>query len=293
MPKSFKSVGVIGKYGGPIVASSINTVFDHLRANNIKVLLDNNTAENLSVQDIETADRKEIGEQCDLVIVIGGDGTILNAARSLSEYDVPLLGINEGRLGFLADVTPDSMLSILDEILSGNYTEDERLLLHSDIYRNDKSIAQGNALNDVVIHKWEVARMVEFETYINDSYVYTQRSDGMIISTPTGSTAYALSGGGPIIHPKLDAIVLVPICPHTLSNRPIAVSADSIIDIVISERMESQGQVTCDGQIHQRVEPGDRVRICAKEKKIRLLHPSNYNYYKILREKLHWAGHIK
>jgi NAD+ kinase len=293
MTSKFKSVGLIGKFGDPSVSDALLRVNQILQNQDIEVLLDQNTAEQITDLDLKTATRREIGENCDLAIVVGGDGTLLDAARSLSDHGVPIVGVNLGRLGFLADVSPKEVETKLEEILGGEYTEEERFLLHASVEREGKVIAEGDALNDIVIHKWEVARMIEFDTRINNQYVHTHRSDGLIVSTPTGSTAYALSGGGPILHPGLDVVTIVPICPHTLSNRPIVVASNSIIEITVTEGGRNDGQLTCDGQLHHRLEMGDKVRVEAKARKLRLLHPSGYDYYQILRAKLHWAEHPK
>ncbi len=285
----FKSIGLIGKYGDPGVADTLKTLGSYLQARGLRVLLDESTATEVPGHGLETTNRTGIGAQCDLAIVVGGDGTLLNAARSLADSGVPLLGVNLGRLGFLVDVSPTDMIARLDEILAGHYIEDERFLLHSKVYQGDKVLGEGDALNDVVIHKWDVARMIEFETYIDGRRLNTHRADGLIVATPTGSTAYALSGGGPIVHPALSAVVVVPICPHTLSDRPIMIGADSRIDVVIGERNRLQAQVTCDGQHGVKLEPGDRVSISKKERKVRLIHPAAYDYFAILRAKLHWG----
>lgn len=291
MPNTFSSIGLIGKYGDPGVSDTIFALRDYLTDHGLKVVLDEHTAQNIRSHNMETATRTQIGQLCDLAIVVGGDGTLLNAARSLSDYDIALVGVNLGRLGFLVDVSPGEMTARLDEILAGDYTVEERLLLHCRVERDGQVLMEGDALNDVVIHKWEVARMIEFETFINGKFVHTHRSDGLIVSTPTGSTAYALSGGGPVLHPALDAVVLVPICPHTLTNRPIVVDANSRIEVIVSNREPTEGQLTCDGQIHHRVNTGDRIHIEAKPRRLRLLHPPGYDYYEILRAKLHWSSH--
>jgi NAD+ kinase len=291
MTEHFSSIGLIGKYGDPGISDTIYALRDYLLAHGVQIVLDTQTASIISNHNMKTATREQIGGECDLAIVVGGDGTLLDAARSLCHFDIPLVGVNMGRLGFLVDVSPNEMSERLDEILSGNYTEEERLLLHSQVVRDGKVLMEGDALNDVVIHKWEVARMIEFETYINGKLVHTHRSDGLIISTPTGSTAYALSGGGPVIHPALNVLVLVPICPHTLTNRPIVVDADSHIEVIVSNREPTDGQLTCDGQLHYRVKTGDRILINSQDKKLRLLHPPGYDYYEILRAKLHWSSH--
>ena len=192
----FQTIGLIGKYGDPGVADTLKTLSNHLKARRRQVLLDAHSAELLPDHGLETAERSAIGARCDLAIIVGGDGTLLNAARSLADHDVPLLGINLGRLGFLADVSRETMMQSLDAILSGDYRSEDRLMLQARIERDGQRVGTADALNDVVIHKWEVARMIELETFIDGHYVNTHRSDGLIVATPTGSTAYALSGGG-------------------------------------------------------------------------------------------------
>ncbi|MDA1108173.1 MAG: NAD(+) kinase [Proteobacteria bacterium] len=289
MARAFRCIGLIGKFGDPNVGATIHTLSAHVRQRGLKVLLDEATAELVPGHGLDIAERSELGKQCDLVIVIGGDGTLLNAARSLANYEVPLLGVNQGRLGFLADISPDHMLERLDEILAGQYTEEERLLLHTVIYRNGQPVSGSDAFNDVVLHKWNAARMIEFDTRINGQFVNTYRSDGLIVATPTGSTAYALSSDGPILYPTLDVIVLVPICPHTMSNRPIVVNGDSQIEITVRDIAQSAAQLTCDGQINLGVLEGDLIKIYKKHKCARLIHPANHDYYEMLRAKLHWG----
>ncbi len=236
--------------------------------------------------DLPTADIKEIGENCELVVTIGGDGTLLQAARSMVDYDVPLLGINLGRLGFLADITPDDMLKALDLILAGEFQVDYRFLLQAEIDGHYET-----ALNDIVVHKWNTARMIEFETHINGKFVDALRSDGLIVSTPTGSTAYALSGGGPLLDTALNAILLVPICPHTLSNRPIVIQGDSEIELrVISDSDRKHVRVTCDGQTCKSVD-GSSVWIRKHRRPVRLIHPQGYDHFDLLRVKLGWGEH--
>ncbi len=235
--------------------------------------------------------RHDMGEQCDLVIVLGGDGTLLSAARSLAKFDVPVVGVNLGTLGFLTDIPAPQVTERLSEILDGKYIADERMFLHVSIMRDGEEINESIAFNDVVVHKWEEARMLEFETVIDGLYVNRQRSDGLIISTPTGSTAYALSGGGPIVQPSLNAFVLVPICPHTLSQRPLVIDGNSKVELTISTSGHARAQVTCDGQINLGVMAGDKISISRLDASITLIHPEDYNYYEILRAKLHWGGH--
>ena len=292
MAISFNTIGIIGKFRDASVGETISAVHELLIGRGCKVLLDEVSAMLLTELNIPTADRDEIGEQCDLVIVVGGDGTFLNAARSMNEYHVPLLGINLGRLGFLTDIHSEKIKGRLNAILDGEYVEEERFLLHGFFeYENGGGdITSSDAFNDIIVHKGHVARMIELDLYINGRYVNTQRADGLIVSTPTGSTAYALSSGGPILHPSLDAIVLVPICPHTMSQRPIVIDSDSDIEIRISDKNHGDALVTCDGQLNVNLGIGDSVRITKNKTPVHMIHPADYNYYEILRAKLHW-GH--
>jgi NAD+ kinase len=292
MPTAFHCIGIIGKQGDPQVQASLRALADFLRRRHRRIVLDEATAQAWPEERFEHCQRGQLGSDCDLVIVMGGDGTLLNAARSLADFGVPLLGVNLGRLGFLTDVSPSEMLDALEEILEGHYLREERFLLHARIRHHDELRAESYAFNDVVLHKWDAARMIEFETYVDDQFVYSQRSDGLIVSTPTGSTAYALSGGGPILHPKLDALVLVPICPHTLSARPIVVTGDSRVEIVVSDANDGDTRVTCDGQVNFRLQAGDRLQIARKEQTITLIQPTDHNYYGILRAKLHWGRKV-
>lgn len=291
MTSQFKTIGLIGKSADPGISNAIQAISQMLSARDINVLLDSRTAQKTAINNLPTEDRETMGQRCDLVIVVGGDGTMLSAARALCDDGVPLVGVNLGRLGFLADISPEQAKEKISDILDGQYEMEERFMLKTSIMRSGKEIASGSALNDVVVHKWHVAHMIETDTYINDHFVHKHRSDGMITATPTGSTAYALSGGGPIIQPGLEALVIVPICPHTLSNRPIAIQADSKVKIVLSETSRNKGQVTCDGQFVNELEVGDEVLIEVKSTRLQLLHPKDYNYYGILRAKLHWAEH--
>lgn len=285
---NFSTIGILVKPHSEAVKDTLKKLLAYLDKKNCTVLLDK-SADGLIKSDIKIVSRDEIGEQCDLAITIGGDGTILNAARSLADKNVPLLGINIGRLGFLADVLPDDINITLDNILSGDYLEEERFLLEAEVCRNNEVIFQAEAFNDVIVHVRDVARMIEFETYINQHFVNHQRADGLIVATPTGSTAYALSSGGPVLQADLDAITLVPICPHTLSNRPIVVRSSSEVEIVIGETKQATAQVACDGQTAFDVKSGDRIKIKRKKNTITLLHPKEHNNFEILRAKLHWS----
>lgn len=285
----FKTIGLIGKFGDPSVGETLGLIADYLLERDFRVLFDEESAELIPPNGLEVASRAEMGRLCDLAIVVGGDGTLLNVARSLVDSNVPLLGVNLGRLGFLADVSPDELPHRLEEVLNGQYREETRNLLHAQIIRDGEIIAQSDAVNDVVVHKRDVARMIELETFLNEQFLNDYRADGLIIATPTGSTAYALSGGGPIIHPALSAVVVVPICPHTLTHRPIVVEASSTIEIRLRAHNTTQAQVTCDGQVSLPLEAGDSVIIRQKKCPLRLIHPRGHDYFELLRAKLRWG----
>ena len=289
MSTRFRTIGLIGKYGAAGAGGTLRRLTDYLQTRGLEIVLDRSAAEHLPDLEFPSLERTELAARCDLVVVVGGDGTILNAGRSLAGAGVPLLGVNLGRLGFLADVSPDPMTDQLDQILAGNYAQEERALLHAVVHRNDDVLDSSDALNDVVVHKWDIARMIELEVRIDGHLLNTQRSDGLIVATPTGSTAYALSGGGPILHPTLDAIELVPICPHSLNNRPIVINEASVVDVIVHDGNYTHAQVTCDGQVNFALLPGDRVRISKKPQKLKLIHPPGYDYFEILRRKFGWG----
>ena len=284
-----KTVGIIAKNQEQPVVETVQTLFGFLQEKRYKALFDESARSIATSVGAEVVKRASLGQRCDLAVVVGGDGTFLSAARSLADYDIPILGINLGRLGFLVDVSPATMLECLSKIFGGDYQEEVRFLLDAEIIRNNKVINKADAFNDVVVHISGVARMIDFETYIDGKFVNRERADGLVVSTPTGSTAYALSSGGPLLHPTLNAIALVPICPHTLSHRPIVVHSSSCVEILISESNQSSVQVSCDGQTSLNVEIGDIIRIQRKKNTIRLIHPANYNYFHILRAKLRWG----
>jgi NAD+ kinase len=288
-----KTLGIIAKNKDDSVITTVNNLYDFLIKKSYSVILDKTTKDLFIDANISFTERNTLAKKCDMAIVVGGDGTFLSAVRSLVDFDIPVMGINLGRLGFLVDISPNNMQQHLEQILAGHYVEEERILLHAQVIRDGQLINEAEALNDVVVHIRDVARMIEFETYINDQFVNHQRSDGLVVSTPTGSTAYSLSSGGPLLHANLDAIVLVPICPHTLSNRPLVVNADSKVEIIIGAGRQSTAQVTLDGQTAFDLKPGDKILIRRKPKKVRLIHPPNYDYYEILRAKLRWSEPLK
>ncbi len=285
----FDRIGLITNSGVRAVKDTLEELLAYFSGRDNTIVLDTCCAGLVDASGYQVFDKSELGKQCDLVIAIGGDGTMLMATHLLCDDEVPLLGINMGHVGFLSDIPADDIGTNLDEILKGNYAEDERFLLRGQVFRNDDCILEDYALNDVIIQKWNIARLVELDTYVNGAFVHRHRSDGLIVSTPTGSTAYALSGGGPVVHPSLDALVLVPICPHTLTNRPIVVSGDSCVEVVIGTREVDQARLTFDGEIKLELAPSDRIRVKKKDKKIRLIHPAEHNQFHILREKLHWS----
>lgn len=225
----------------------------------------------------------------DLAIVIGGDGSLLYAARNFGPQGVPILGVNLGRLGFLVDISPKKLITTLGEILDGNYREEQRFLLQAEIVRNESVLQKYIAVNDVVINNHFQTRMIEFYTHINEHYVNHERADGVVIATPTGSTAYALSAGGPILHPALDAITLVPICPHTLNHRPLVIDASSTVAIKIDPDCRVAAQASFDGQENIILEPGDCIEVKRSKINMHLLHPEGYEFFDILRAKLRWG----
>ena len=255
------------------------------------MVLDEEIADLLPAHGQPTASQNAMGDSCDLVIVVGGDGSMLSAARALADHGVPVLGINRGRLGFLTDISPDELESQLNDLLEGRYHSERRFLLDTKVIRDGKQIGAGNALNDIVLHPGQSTRIIEFELYIDGQFVYHQRADGLIIATPTGSTAYALSGGGPIMHPGMDAIVLVPMYPHMLTNRPLVVGGDSELRLVLRTENTMATQLSCDGQIHITSEPGDEIIIQKKPEHLQLLHPLNHSFYEACRSKLRWNYH--
>jgi len=289
MSTSFHRIGLIGKHGDPAIKATLHQLCGYLKEHGRDVILEEATHRLLDGEMLPSAPEIDLPSQSDLVIVVGGDGTFLHAARSLAEQDTPLLGINLGRLGFLTDISPNEMKPRLEQILAGHYDEEERFLLR--VSMGDESQHNGNirAFNDVVLHKWNIARMIEFETYVDGKLVNDQRSDGLIVSTPTGSTAYALSGGGPLLATSLNAMLLVPICPHTLSNRPLVVDGNSVIEIHLAREHTESVQLTCDGQVTLPVMEGESVRIRKDEHQIRLIHPIGHDHYSLLRAKLGWG----
>lgn len=291
MPE-FKAIGIIGRLDSDKAVYSLRRLISYLESRQITLFVEEGTAKVLPETVHKVMSKKDLGRNCDLVIVVGGDGSMLWAAGALARYNVPLLGVNQGRLGFLTDITPDAIEELVGQVLEGKYLIETRFMLGMSVTRGSQIIGSGEALNDVVMHPGQFIRMIEFELYIDDQFVYSQRSDGLIISTPTGSTAYALSAGGPLVHPQMDAIVLVPMNPHTLSSRSIVVDGSSEIKLVVGEHNTARPHITCDGHHHVVSEPGDEIQVHKHPWKLHLLHPLNHNFYETCRSKLGWQSHL-
>jgi len=285
----FRNIGIIGRLGSAQVIETLKQLNLFLIEKGYKVILESETANILPGHGMQVSSKTSIGEVCDMVIVVGGDGCMLGAARALAKSNVPVLGINRGHLGFLTDISPDEFEIKVTDVLNGDFTSEKRFLIDGFIDRDGSTIESGSALNDIVLHRGKSVRMIEFELYIDGHFVYSQRSDGLIVSTPTGSTAYALSGGGPIMHPKLDAVVLVPMFPHTLSSRPIVVDGKSEIKIVIGRNNELYPQLSFDGQNNKTLSPGDTLYVRKKNHQLHLIHPFNHDFYETCRSKLGWG----
>ncbi len=289
----FRNIGIIGRLDSNKVIETVKRLKRYLVTEGYHVILDERIAEVMPGHGMQVCSVGMLGEVCDLVIVVGGDGSLLGAARALAKYNTPVLGINRGRLGFLTDISPDeTMLDSVQAVLDGEYLVERRFLLDAEVKRDGNPIGSASALNDVVLHPGKSARMIAFDLYIDGQFVYNLRSDGLIVSTPTGSTAYSLSGGGPIMHPRLDALVLVPMFPHTLSSRPIVVGGESEIKVVVDASQGLYPTVSCDGQNHVSCAPGDSITIRKKAHKLKLIHPKGHNFYEICRTKLGWASNL-
>ncbi|MEQ8263555.1 NAD(+) kinase [Pseudohaliea sp.] len=289
MAAQFHRVGLVGRSRQEGLQELLDELLDLLGDRVGEVMLEDRLGA-VATRDCPLLTREEIGERADLVIVLGGDGSLLSAARTMARFETPVLGINRGRLGFLTDISPDEVSELVPAVLEGRYEREERFLLDVTVEREGKVVARADALNDVVLNSGTSAQMIEFELSIDGEFVYRQRADGLIISTPTGSTAYSLSGGGPIMHPSLDAIVLVPMFPHTLSSRPIVVKGDSRIRLDVLERNRIHPPVTCDGQVNMTARPGDAVVLRKKPHRLTLLHPLGHSFYASCRDKLRWSN---
>ena len=287
----FQTVGLVGRTGNPNVVDSVAAVEAVLVRAGVDVVLESETASMLPGREHATAARADLGGRCDLIVVVGGDGSILGVARDLAHSGVLVVGVNRGGLGFLADVSPEQIEQKIAAVLDGAYTVEEHFLLEARIDRGGESIERSTALNDVVVHAAPSSRMMDFALYVDDEFVYEQRSDGVIVSTPTGSTAYALSAGGPIMHPGLDAIVIVPMFPHTLTSRPLVVRGDVAIRIVAGG-LAAGPRVSCDSQVDYTIRPGDALHIAKASHALRLAYSTDHGFFESCRSKLDWASRL-
>lgn len=288
----FKTIGLIGKPNHSEAKQTLLALYSFLERKGMKLVIDLRIAPELPIKNLNCADLSGIGESCDLAIVVGGDGYMLGAARTLSRFEIAVIGVNRGNLGFLTDLDPDDFEQPLCEVLNGEYQIEKRFLLEAQVYRDGEIKSSSTAVNEAVLHPDKIAHMIEFEVYIDDEYMLKQRADGLIISTPTGSTAYSLSGGGPILTPNLDAISLLPMFPHTLNSRPIVIDAESYVRLKICKNNKSGMQISCDSHVNLSVSPGDEVFIKKTQHELKLVHPKNYNYFHVLQSKLGWGNKL-
>jgi NAD+ kinase len=287
---AFKTIALIGRYNTPGVAESLQRLGTFLVGQGCAVLIEAETARSSGISNFPQVDFAAIGAQADLAVVLGGDGSMLTAARGLAQFRVPLVGVNQGRLGFMTDIAQGAMIETITALLEGNFTTEERTLLRAEVLRDGKTVFETLALNDIVVNKGSIGRLIEFMVHIDGQFVYDLRSDGLIVATPTGSTAYALSSNGPILQPNVPGMVLVPICPHTLSNRPITVSDACAIDITLKRALDAR--LHFDGQPQFDLDEGDQVLVARAARTVQFVHPPGYSYYAMLREKLHWSENL-
>lgn len=286
MTSSAKTIALVGKYNAPGITESLIELANFLDHAGHTVVLESETALNMDLKNFSQMDAPEIGKYADAAIVLGGDGTMLGIARQLAPYNVPLIGINQGRLGFITDIPLERMIPVVTEMLDGKYVSERRSLLQAIVIRDGNQIFSGMAFNDIVVSRGAGSGMVELRVDVDQQFMYNQRSDGLIVSTPTGSTAYSLSAGGPLLHPSLSGIVMVPIAPHALSNRPIVLPDTSEVSIEIVAGRDIS--VNFDMQSFASLLYQDRIIIKRSAHTVTFLHPQGWNYYDTLREKLHW-----
>ena len=288
----FNRIGLVGRPEHSGVITSLTRLIPYLQSKELVVVLDHDTASLIDDSTVEVGTRMQLSASCDLVIVVGGDGSMLNVAKYVASEGVPVIGINRGKLGFLTDILPGEIEAQIGEVLAGNYSVEKRFLL--DVMVNDGNERQqlGSALNDVVLHPGKAAQMIEFELFVNEKFVYSQESDGLIVATPTGSTAYSLSAGGPIMHPDLNAVVLVPMYPHSLNSRPIVIDGDCEIRLVVAAKESLQPQVSCDGDVRYTASAGDEILVTKNLVPLQLIHPPNHSFYQACRSKLGWGSRL-
>jgi NAD+ kinase len=287
--QQFQTIALVGNHRDARVGESMQMLASHLHERQRRIFVVPEVDVDFGSTPVERHEEATLGKVVQLIVAVGGDGTMLHAARLAAPHAVPVLGVNRGRLGFLADISPADVRDRLDDILNGNYVKDQRAMLQASLVSEGTPRRFCYALNDVVLQKWQTGRMLDFETWIDGRYVNSHGGDGLVIATATGSTAYALSCGGPILYPELDAVVLAPICPHTLSDRPIVVRSSSTIEVRLLERPDTFAQITCDGVPLGELGAGDRLTVMPAEASVTLLHPPDHDYYRILRSKLRWG----
>lgn len=290
MKPVFRSVAIFARKRNVENIATLQVIINCLQAYNVKLGIEQETANLLPDINLPVITRDQLSTEAELFVVVGGDGSLLSAARCAADYQKPVLGVNRGRLGFLTDIHPDEFAVKIQEVLAGNYLEEQRFLLDAHIRQQGKLQYFDSALNEVALLPGDVGHMIEFSIMIDNQFVCSQRADGMIVATPTGSTAYALSGGGPILHPQLNSVVLVPICPHTLSSRPLVIHGDSEIKLIVDDYRYTAPQLSCDGHMRRAVQPGEIIVIRKKPQPLQLIHPLDYNYFDTLRTKLHWEN---
>lgn len=285
-PLRFVHVVIVGKYQAPGSRHAVEEIAQFLHAQGCEVSLEQQTAQNTGLSDYPALDMAGIGRHAQLALVVGGDGTLLGIGRQMARHGVPLVGVNQGRLGFITDIPFDSYREALCPILRGDFEEEARALIAASVWRDGRCVFEATALNDVVVNRGAVASMIELRVEVDGHFVANQRADGLIIASPTGSTAYALSAGGPLLHPGLGGWVMVPIAPHTLSNRPVVLPAQCEIAMEIVTGRDASANF--DMQTFTSLLPGDRIVVRRSEHALRLLHPVGWNYFDTLRRKLHW-----
>ena len=288
----FQRVGLLGNLDLPEVKESLHRLETFLVSQGRDVVYEQQTAKLVNWPVEQVFSITDFSDAIDLGIVVGGDGSMLSASRKMASLGIPLLGINRGRLGFLTDISPDEIEDRVLPVLKGDYKQTRRFMLETTVMRDGELIGTGTAVNDIALHPGMSARMMTFELYVDGEFVYSQRSDGLIVATPTGSTAYALSAGGPLLFPELDAMVVVPLNPHTLSSRPIALHGSAQLELRVSTRNELQPVLTCDGQNDIVTKPGDIITIARHKHDILLIHPQDNNFYSVCRSKLGWGSRL-
>ncbi|MBW7981981.1 NAD(+) kinase [Enterobacillus tribolii] len=288
MNKLFGCIGLVGHPRHPAALATHEMLYNWLKNKGYKVIVEHQVARELGLHDALSGSLADIGHQADLAVVVGGDGNMLGAARVLARFDIKVIGVNRGNLGFLTDLDPDNAKQQLSAVLEGEYISERRFLLEAQVRRSSQQRRLSTAINEIVLHPGKVAHMIEFEVYIDERFAFSQRSDGLIISTPTGSTAYSLSGGGPILTPTLDAIALVPMFPHTLSARPLVIDSSSTIHLRFSH-FSNDLEISCDSQIALPIQQGEEVMIHRSRFHLDLIHPKDYSYFNTLSTKLGWS----